>query len=127
MKKFEASLDDILVAIVCLLGALMIGTIAIQGIFYPSKPIVTISEYRLLSIRVDDDSEYHLTAVNKVSGRVVSLHDLKADGYVQDKLSIHYRNISSPTLSITQIDGRESDSPYDVELPINYKIEIFND
>jgi len=84
--------------------------------------------YDVQSVRIDDDGEYHIVAVSK-SGNVKVLHDVD-DGF---NVYIKYGNYDKPTLSLPISDrdcgeGNYSADDYEtVLLPLDYKIETFND
>lgn len=94
----------------------------------PKQETVNIV-YNIQSIRLDDDSEYHILAISN-SGSVKELHDLRNNFY---ELSLSYTNIKIPilickyelhngNLYIRQYDGYPK-----VILPFGYKIETFDD
>jgi len=90
------------------------------------SPTIVYSEYRIQSIRIDDESEFHIVAVSK-KGRVTTIHD-KRQGYY---LKLAYKDISHPILYVllnkTKSGSLSHTFRYEVYLPINYTIETFED
>lgn len=89
-------------------------------------------EFKILSIRVDDDSEYHITAVSP-SGMVKSISDADFNGYqTGDDIKIYYRG-AKPVMMVEYSDYNEAGyfaethRPYHIYLPNDYRIETFND
>ncbi len=83
--------------------------------------------YEIQSIRIDDDSEYHIVAVSKL-GNVKTFHDLNEYDFF-----IRYGKYSNTLLKIKCTDlysdsGNYSEIGYpNVYIPFGYKIETFND
>jgi len=92
-----------------------------------------LDTYEIQSIRVDDDSEYHIVAINKTTGTVKAINDAISNGYVGEDLTITYsRVIQIPTMYINSDDSQSPDyftenRPYRILLPMGYKIETFDD
>ncbi len=86
------------------------------------------SDFVINSIRVDDDGEFHIVAVSP-SGNVKTMHD--AD--IPYDIKIKYSNeTKQPILRVHYSDRNQAGKYYEVGipeaiLPINYKIETFND
>ena len=85
-------------------------------------------DYDIQSIRVDDDSEYHIVAVSK-KGYVETIHDadipydiqMKYGTYNRAFLRIHYSD------RCCGIGKFHKEGVTRVYLPIGYKIETFDD
>lgn len=89
------------------------------------------SDYEIQSIRLDDDSEYHILAVNS-KGIVEQLNDCD-NGY---DIFVSYQNVNKPVLRFEVSDDGYGEGNFvrsrgtgfpQVILPINYKIETFDD
>lgn len=86
-------------------------------------------DYTIQSIRIDDDSEYHILTINS-RGKVLALHDCDDDCDIY----IHYQKISKPILRIEYIKSwinkkwvMDTDGYPQVILPFNYSISTFDD
>ena len=93
-----------------------------------------VREFEINSIRVDDDAEYHIVAVDKLNGQVKAISDGVFNGYTNDDLIIRYSNVVNPIMKIKYSDYNEENrftpvinEPYEIILPFNYKIETFDD
>lgn len=92
-----------------------------------------IETYDITSIRVDDDAEYHITAISRTSRRVLSIHDAKSNGYVGDEIRISYCCTSTPILEVKFSDKLKAGEFIEVReasivrLPTGYKIDTFSD
>ena len=90
-------------------------------------------EYDIQSIRVDDDSEYHIVAVSRITGGVITISDADFHGYTMDELKVNYSHgVVSPVLYIDYNDRHEVGNftqigPYRAVLPYGFKIETFED
>ena len=96
--------------------------------FRKNNPKITFySDYKIQSIRIDDDAEYHILAINS-QGNVKELHD-SDNGY---NIHVSFRNIDAPIIRY-MLEGYNNDFTYvykgypQVILPIGYKIETFDD
>lgn len=91
------------------------------------EEITFYSDYKIQSIRIDDDAEYHILAINS-KGNVKQLHDAD-NGY---NIHVSFRNIDVPIIRY-KLEGYDNNFTYVYEgypqviLPIGYKIETFND
>ena len=83
-------------------------------------PLQTIT-YSVNSVRIDDDSEYHLILINNNTGVVKTANDLN-----DYDLPVRFGVIAKPYVLETY-----RESPYynkrELFLPIGYKIETFDD
>ncbi len=119
---------------------LILGLLGLAFSCGPSKPDREIKEveiiYDITSIRVDDDAEYHITAISRQSGEVRSISDSDAGGYSYNDISISYSSsVTEPILIIKYDDSMEAghyrenrgSSGKIVKLPRGYKIDTFDD
>jgi len=85
-------------------------------------------EYEITNLRIDDDSEYHFTYTNPRTGYVESEDDVYT-------VEVYRNNISKPIYRKLLQELTQSGKKYWVNtgttpqiiLPINYKIETFDD
>lgn len=103
--------------------------ISIATLFMACNNTTSIKEskvdWELQSLRVDDDSEYHFTAISE-NGYVQSDDDLDVE------ISIYYRNVTTPVVRVKKSCSENNGCWYDkhryvVILPKGYKIETFED
>lgn len=86
-------------------------------------------EYTIQSIRVDDDAQYHITSIKTGGGEVKSWHDLD-EGF---EIRINYTSTTYPYVNVIYKDNGDGygypmgGEPIQVYLPMNYKIETFDD
>lgn len=89
------------------------------------------SDYEIQSIRIDDDSEYHILAINS-KGVVEQLHDCDNGSDIY----ISYQKVNKPIIRFEISDEQCGEGNFarthyrgfpQVILPLNYKIETFND
>ena len=97
--------------------------------FRKNNPKITFySDYKIQSIRIDDDAEYHILAINS-QGRVKEIRDAD-NGY---NIYILYTDVDVPIIRY-KLEGYDNNFTYVYErrypqviLPIGYKIETFDD
>jgi len=84
----------------------------------------------VMSLRVDDESEYHLTALSSMSGQVESWHDLRSNvldisfcDCSEPKAYIEVNSSNKGTFTRNTV-GRDS---FIIKLPRNFKINYFDD
>lgn len=116
---------SLLITTIILLGG-FIYNIIVHGYYEPTTHTV---DYDIQSIRVDDDSEYHIVAVSKSGNDVETIHD--ADNGWDIQLS--FSDIENPVIQYTLSDDCCGEGNYVEEkkpkviLPFGYKIETFED
>lgn len=84
-----------------------------------------IEIYDLQSLKVDDESEYHLVGISK-KGEVLSLHDLEKG----EDIHIRYGNFTHSRIVVKYTNkgsGFNINDPILVELPWSFLIPIFKD
>lgn len=92
----------------------------------PEKVTETEVVWEISTIRVDDDSEYHFTAI-KETGYVVTESDLD-----YEIAYIRHTNVNNPIIKVIKKCGEwngcwyESDN-YKIILPKGYRVETFED
>ena len=93
------------------------------------KDKVCYEDYTIQSIRIDDDSEYHIVAINS-RGEVIELHDCD-NGY---DIYLRYQKTNKPILRIKYVNWSgqgwtrvDTDGYPQVILPFNYPISTFDD
>lgn len=90
------------------------------------KPVEIYEAYVITSLRVDDDAEYHITARYPLTGKIISIADVK-------DIDIIYRDEKEPTLIITYSDECCGEGDFvewgklRVRLPNGFLIETFDD
>ena len=126
--KINTKNNIILVLILILFFSPLIFIIKKDIEFRKNNPKITFySDYKIQSIRIDDDAEYHILAINS-QGNVKELHDAN-NGY---NIHVSFRNINVPIIRY-MLEGYNNDFTYvykdypQVILPIGYKIETFDD
>lgn len=126
--KTNTKNNIVLVLILILFFSPLIFIIKKDIEFRENNPKITFySDYKIQSIRIDDDAEYHILAINS-QGNVKELHDAD-NGY---NIHVSFRNINVPIIRY-MLEGYNNDFTYvykdypQVILPIGYKIETFDD
>ena len=126
--KTNTKNNIVLVLILTLFFSPLIFLIKKDIEFRKNNPKITFySDYKIQSIRIDDDAEYHILAINS-QGNVKELRDAD-NGY---NIYVSFRNIDVPIIRY-MLEGYNNDFTYvykgypQVILPIGYKIETFDD
>lgn len=132
MKKFKDFLYTIgvMLIVVGVLAAIIFGMKQISNYEERHKYDKTFNvEYTIQSIRVDDDAQYHITAIKTSGGGVKSWHDLD-EGW---EVRVHYSSTAYPYVNVLYKDNGDGygdpmgGEPVEVYLPHGYKIETFDD
>lgn len=94
-------------------------TLALYSCEIGENEPIKITTYNIHSTRVDDDGEYHIICTNNSTGILNTLSDVS-------NIEVSYKYISEPYMTE---QFRSSPHYYKRELflPLNYKIETFDD